>query len=217
MFECTLFAGPSLTEPARAAAFANGIRLLPPVVRDDVARLVDRENPSTLVIADGRFHEAVSVGHAELRLALQSGWRVWGLASIGAIRAYEMREFGMRGYGAVYDLFSRFDDFQDDEVALLHRADPPYDAGSEPLVHLRVALHALVRAGFLESSAAAKVTRALKRLWYGDRTLPLFEDLINRHSTRRNRSRVRTMLQPFDRFRIKQKDLAAFLASRSLS
>ncbi|WP_425300876.1 TfuA-like protein, partial [Nocardia wallacei] len=33
----------------------------------------------------------------EIREALEAGWSVWGLSSMGAIRAAEMRLLGMRG------------------------------------------------------------------------------------------------------------------------
>ena len=190
---------------------------MPPAARNDVARLVDERPPGILVLADGRFADAMAVGHAELRQALQTGWHVWGLSSMGAIRAYELRFLGMRGWGTVYHMFDRFADFQDDEVALLHEPDPPYRAASEPLVHLRVAAGHLVRRGFVSKSVASKAIRALKRMWYGDRTLDLFEELVVSHAGSKQRAQIRRALEDFDGFRIKQKDLAAFVAARSLS
>jgi hypothetical protein len=210
-----LFAGPSLTPTAIIAARAHGIKVLPPVIRGDVARFVEIQTPALLIIADGFFHQAMSVGHAELRHALERGWRVFGLSSLGAIRAHELRSHGMRGYGKVYQMFSRFTDFQDDEVALVHSPDPPYHAGSEPLVHLRVALSAFVRVGILESSQARDAVRSLKKLWFGDRTLQLFEDLVRTVVARADRHYVSSAVRSFDRFRIKQQDLESFLLSAS--
>jgi hypothetical protein len=211
MPDCYLFAGPSLTSRARAAGVAHGIRILPPVVRGDITRLVERKTPARLIIADGLFHQAMSVGHAELRVALELGWRVFGVSSLGAIRAFELRAQGMRGYGKVYQMFSRFADFQDDEVALVHGPDPPYRAGSEPLVHLRVALSAFVRDGILERSRAREIVRSLKTLWYGDRTLELFEELAKTEVARADCNYVSEAVRSFDRFRIKQQDLESFL------
>ena len=65
---------------------------------------------------------------------------MWGLSSMGAIRAREMAHLGMRGYGSVYAPFATEGDFQDDEVALLHEPNAPYRPVSEPLVHLREAV-----------------------------------------------------------------------------
>lgn len=212
-----LFAGPSLTPAARAEVRALKIVLRPPAVRGDIARLVSTKRPSVLILADGRFHQAMSVGHAELRRAVELGWQVWGLSSIGAIRAFELRGHGVRGYGDVYKIFLRSSDFQDDEVALLHSPDPPYRPGSEPLIHMRVALKAFARDGLIPSEGAREVISALKALWYGERTLDLFEDLTSARTAARNRHKLRDEIGCFDRFRIKQKDLTAFLATRSLS
>lgn len=212
-----LFAGPSLTPTAIIAARAHGIKVLPPVIRGDVARLVENQTPALLIIADGFFHQAMSVGHAELRHALERGWRVFGLSSLGAIRAHELRSHGMRGYGKVYQMFSRFADFQDDEVALVHGPEPPYRAGSEPLVHLRVALSAFVHDGILEHSRAREIVRSLKTLWYGDRTLELFGELARRAVARKDRNYVSDAVRSFDRFRIKQRDLVSFLTRHPVS
>ena len=212
MDKCYLFAGPSLSPRARSSALAQLVRVLPPVARGDVATLVQNRKPSVLVLADGRFQEVMSVAHAEIREALACGWKVWGLASIGAIRAYEMRHLGMRGYGRVYDLFLNSRDFQDDEVALLHGSNPPYLSGSEPLVHLRFALSEFVRRSILERKAAETVARRLKGLWYGDRTLSLFEHLALGFTHKRQRDLVKRAIACFDQFRIKQRDLESFLA-----
>jgi hypothetical protein len=216
MPEVFLFAGPSLTGRADALARSRGIHVLPPASRNDVARLAQNRSPGILVLADGRFHDAMAVGHAELREALKLGWRVWGLSSMGAIRAYELRFLGMRGWGRVYEMFERFEDFQDDEVALLHGARAPYRVASEPLVHLRVAAAYLVRRQFISRRVASQTIRDLKGLWYGDRTLELFQRLLLRCAGRPQHAAIRRALADFDRFRVKQKDLAAFLAARSL-
>ena len=98
----------------------------PPVRRLDVAKLTATERrPGTLVIVDGLFHDTLAVGHAEIREAMRRGWRVWGLSSMGAIRAREMAPLGMKGFGRVFERFEAEADFQDDEVALLHEPRPP--------------------------------------------------------------------------------------------
>jgi len=216
MLDAFVFAGPSLDERACASAKARGMRVLPPAARNDVLRLAVTRPAGTIILADGVFHEAMAVGHAELREALERGWRVWGVSSMGAIRAFEMRFFGMRGWGRVYAMFERFEDFQDDEVALLHERRPPYRPASEPLVHLRVAAAYLADRGLATSSKASRAIAALKGLWYGDRTVALLEELLGDGAPSAVRTRIKSALSDFDRFRIKQKDLAALLAARSL-
>ena len=62
-----------------------------------------------MIICDGVFESQPAVSHAELCRALDGGWAVWGVSSIGAIRAFEMRAEGMRGFGYVYKQFARFE------------------------------------------------------------------------------------------------------------
>jgi hypothetical protein len=212
--ETYVFAGPSLRDEPHLPRSDRSIALLPPAARGDVDRLVKGHAPAVVVVADGRFHQEMSVGHVELRGALNAGWGVWGVASIGAIRAHEMRSFGMHGFGQVYRMFARRHDFQDDEVALLHSERPPYRAGSEPLIHLRVALHKLVADASLTRPRALSVLRSLKRLWFGDRTLALFERLVLEAAPEGHHDAIKRTIRDFDRFRVKQKDLAALLATR---
>ena len=212
---CYVFAGPSLSgELARRCLKPGGFILLPPVSRGDVARLIRCRRPAVVVLADGAFHQSMSVGHAEIREAVERGWSVWGVSSIGAIRAYEMRYVGVRGSGRVFRLFFRFADFQDDELAMLHGPDPPYPSMSEPLVHVRFALAALIREGLLGNGAAVDVLAQLKALWYGDRTLALFRSLVACAAKANPRTRAVAFLDEFDRFRVKRQDLARLLTAR---
>ncbi len=210
--ECLLFAGPTLYRAGGSRlAVPAGVRVLPPVQRGDIPRLLQTEPPGVLVIADGLFHQVLAVGHVELRDALAAGWQVWGLSSMGAIRAFEMRLLGMRGYGRVYDRFLREPDFQDDEVALLHAPEPPYTAFTEPLVHLRVALDHFREAGLLPLADSDAVAADFKALWYGERSLSVFQARVLARAAPCHQDRVREELGDFDRFRIKTHDLAEFL------
>lgn len=187
-----------------------GFEVRPPVRRGDV-RLLLPESPGVLVIVDGVFHHALAVGHVELRNAVNRRWNVWGLSSMGAIRAYEMRFMGVRGFGRVYDLFCRCGDFQDDEVALIHEQAPPHRPLTEPLVHLRLALSGLRDDGLLNAAVAAEVAEVLKGLYFGERTLSrLFAELGCRVEPGAL-SAIRARLEPFSKFRVKSLDLERFL------
>ncbi|WP_162184907.1 TfuA-like protein [Allokutzneria albata] len=158
--------------------FPADVEVRPPVRRGDVEALVSTEEPGTLIIVDGTFHNYPAVGHVELRTALEHGWRVWGLSSMGAIRAAEMEVLGMRGYGAVYQRFATDPSFSDDEVALVHASEPPYRPASEPMVHIRSFLNSLVLEGNLSEHHAQEVTASLKNRWYGDRTHQALAELL---------------------------------------
>jgi hypothetical protein len=102
---------------------------------------------------------------------LERGVTVAGSSSMGALRAAELWPFGMRGVGEVFRLY-RDDIVQgDDEVAIVHApAEEGYRALSEPLVNVRVAMAAAVRAGVLDDAAAAGLVRLGRELPFRART-----------------------------------------------
>jgi hypothetical protein len=211
---CFLFAGPSLhCATAAVGVLAEGVRVLPPVRHGDVEELTKGREPGVVVIADGLFEQCLSIGHAEIRDALARGWPVWGLSSMGAIRAYEMRHMGVRGFGRVYECFSQHEDFRDDEVALTHEPQPPFRPLTEPLVHLRRWLAELVDLKVLSKRQGREVCAELMSLWFGSRTLALARALVVARVPGRADA-VDLSLADFDRFHVKCHDLIDFLRGR---
>ena len=209
-----LFVGPTLPLVPRPRVLAKGFRLRRPIRRHDIdALLAERKKPGLIVIVDGVFHDTLAVGHAEIRTALARGWRVWGLSSMGAIRAREMGALGMRGFGRVFARFVAEEDFQDDEVALLHEPSAPYRPVSEPLVHLRAAIDHLVTKAIVSEADARAVVADLKGRWYGERTVRRAADALKLRS-RAAAAAVESELRSFDRFRWKTLDLLQFLEER---
>jgi len=171
MPEALLFAGPSAWGLPDTAFTDAGVRRLPPVRRGDVERAVaDAGEPGVMIVCDGVFQIAPAVSHAELCGAIDAGWQVWGVSSLGAIRAWELRGEGMHGFGEVYAMFDRFDDFTDDEMCLLHCPEPPYFPASEALVNLRHVLDVDGLSLGVPAASAQALLDALRRLWFGDRT-----------------------------------------------
>lgn len=206
-----IFVGPTQCADAdKAGLLSGGFEFLPPARRGDIQQLLT-EPPGVIVLVDGRFHQCPAVGHAELRQAVELGWTVWGVSSMGAIRAFEMRHLGVRGYGSVYRHFLAQGDFQDDEVTLIHAAEPPFDGVTEPLIHLRYFLEFLTREALLSRAAASKIARNLKEQWYGYRTIALTLELISREVTDMSMIRVLKHSDDFGRFRVKEHDLRSFI------
>jgi hypothetical protein len=212
---CFLFAGPSLhcASSAPAGTLTAGVCVLPPARYGDVGELIGAREPGVVVIADGLFEQCLSVGHAEIRDALMRGWAVWGLSSMGAIRAYEMRHMGVRGFGRVYRCFGEHEDFRDDEVALTHEPQPPFRPLTEPLVHLRGWLAELVALNILSRRQGREVCTELMSLWFGARTLALARSLVVARVPERAEA-VDLSLADFDRFHVKCHDLIEFLGGR---
>jgi hypothetical protein len=209
-----LLAGPTLYRAlAIKQVSLDGFIVLPPIKRGDVPQLIssNRGTQGTLVVVDGYFHlENLSVGHFELRVALKHGWTVWGMSSMGAIRAAEMHHLGVRGYGKVFERFRDDPDFRDDEVALLHEPGPPYREGSEPLFHLREALADLVATSAIDQAAHDKSLDELMNMWFGERTLPKFVEIVGRHAPAAA-GEARRVVSQMDRYRRKALDLLEFI------
>jgi len=202
-----IFVGPSLSARASDLIAQHQLDVRPPVSRGDIDQLLDSGFSGPLILVDGRFKEVLAVGHAEIRRALEEGCPVYGLSSMGAIRAYEMETLGMQGFGKVFQYFKQEDDFQDDEVALLHGQSPFFYTFSEPLVHFRECVKEYVKNGQLSHDAGATIIATLKGQYFGKRTMDQFCTLMAQHG----KIAAEEIPRDFDRFRIKQQDLVQFL------
>lgn len=188
-----------------------GISLRAPVQRDDIYKLLRENFRGRIVIIDGIFQQVLAVGHKEILAAIEDGCQVYGLSSMGAIRAYEMRNHGMVGYGQVYQYFLEDEDFQDDEVALLHEPDPPYRTVSEPLVHFRACIADLIDRRILPAAQGRRIIAQLKDHYFGERTYQLFSDLL--HTTAS--LDADQVIPDFEPYRLKKRDVEDFFLERA--
>ena len=211
-----IFAGPSLFGADLDDRSNDGISWLPPARRGDIERLTAQHaSPGTIGLADGTFHAYPSVGHVELREAIQAGWLVYGLCSMGAIRASEMKHMGMRPWGRVAEAFCTDKDFADDEVALVHGADAPFAPLSEPLIHIREFCADARRHGLLSVEQETLVIGRLRERWYGERTLAnLRQELCSALGAEHLPDVLERSMDDFKPFRLKQADLRTFVALR---
>jgi len=141
-----IFLGPSL--PGAEARQHLDALYLPPVRQGDVYRAIRRWRPRIVGIVDGYFQQVPSVWHKEILWAMKQGVHVIGAASMGALRAAELEDFGMIGVGRIFDAYrgGRLEPYDvafedDDEVAVIH--GPPemgYLAASEAMVNIRITL-----------------------------------------------------------------------------
>jgi hypothetical protein len=114
-----VFLGPSLTHD-EARALAPGAVVLPPVCQGDLLSACEKYAPEVVVIIDGEFGQTLSVWHKEVLFALDSGVRIFGASSMGALRAAELDRFGMEGVGEIYRHYAGGFLTSDADVALLH-------------------------------------------------------------------------------------------------
>lgn len=167
-----VFAGPSLWRASldRWEASDVPIDVRPPAQQGDVLRAVG-EKPWALGILDGYFEWVPAIWHKEILWALSKGVRVYGGASMGALRASELAPYGMRGVGWVYDRFASGELDADDEVTVVHAgADDDYRPLSEPLVNTRATLAAAATEGVIGTGEIDAIVELLRAVHYPDRT-----------------------------------------------
>ncbi|MGH6886019.1 MAG: TfuA-like protein, partial [Geminicoccales bacterium] len=172
-----LFIGPTLTVQETRAICPDAI-CLPPVRQGDVHRVAMSLRPEAMGIVDGYFTHVPSVWHKEILHAMTEGIPVYGAASMGALRAAELAQFGMVGIGRIFEAYrdgvlapydEPFED--DDEVAVLHGpADLGYFGLSEVLVNIRCTLARATEDRIIGPTTRDRLVRAGKALFYQERS-----------------------------------------------
>lgn len=211
-----IFAGPSLFGTALNTAADLSVTWLPPARRGDIERLATENSaPGVMGLADGTFHAYPSVSHIELREALQRGWRIYGLCSMGAIRVSEMRHMGMLPWGRVAEMFCNDPDLPDDEVALIHSMDAPFTPLSEPMIHIREFCALAHARGWILTEQAHRVIQVMRERWYGDRTIAnLRRELRAALQVTELPGALAEATENFKSFRLKQADLNSFVNAK---
>ncbi len=168
MCEIVVYLGPTLSH-ATARRFLSAT-YLPPIRRGDLAKL----SVATRIVGiiDGVFHQSLAVSPKEIIALLDCGVLVYGASSIGALRAVETHVYGMKGLGAIFEMYRDREIDADDEVAVAY--DPANDrAVSEPLVNIRFALRDAVAKQVITRAEGDEIIATLKSIYYPDRSYQL--------------------------------------------
>lgn len=160
-----VFTGPSL-QPTEAKEFLKA-DYRPPVARDDVIKAL-RDNPDIIVIIDGVFHKAPAVSHKEIIEAIKKGVIVVGGASMGALRASELDDFGMVGVGRVYNDYSRGIIESDDDVAVVINPET-FEQLSEAFISMNYTFKAAMAKGIINKSDFETLIKTAKSIYYPKR------------------------------------------------
>jgi len=163
-----VFLGPSLPR-AEAAELLSDAELRPPAERGDVLRAA-LAGFRVICLIDGYFEHRLAVQHKELLWALKQGRSVYGAASMGALRAAELEEYGVVGVGDVYRSYADGSLENDDEVAVTHGPAPEYRAGSEPLVDIRATLRRAVAERCVADDVADALVALVRQQFYPERS-----------------------------------------------
>lgn len=163
-----IFLGPTLAKQDALSIVPSAV-VHPPVAHGDLLSL-PLAGGDVVVIVDGYYHQRASVRHKEILALLARGVAVIGCASMGALRAAEMAEYGMIGSGEVYRLYRDGILDADDEVAIAHGPAPDYRSFTVPLVVVRHVVGMAVRMGVLDESEAKAIIDAACRVHYSERS-----------------------------------------------
>jgi hypothetical protein len=213
-----VFVGPTLSVAALPAI--PGLVALPPVAQGDVYRAAQRR-PRAIGIIDGYFDGVPSVWHKEILWAMAEGVHVFGSASMGALRAVELCDFGMQGVGRIFEAYRAgtwppypepFED--DDEVAVIHGpGEAGYVALSEPMVNIRATLAQAEAEGVIDAAHRDALASLAKGLFYPDRSYERLLELAAKAALPASQITALRAWLPAGRIDQKRLDAEAMLAA----
>lgn len=166
-----VFCGPTISHDEASKILPADFR--PPVKHGDLISCVYADQPDVIVVIDGAAMGNLAVWHNEINDALNQGVTVYGCSAMGAIRAVEMKPWGMRGVGEVYNLIADGTIEADDEVLCDFAVtdDDMYQKKTMTVVNLRSILAEAVKASILNQNQADECLKTVQAMFYRDRTV----------------------------------------------
>jgi len=163
-----VFAGPSIYG---LKLDWTGIDLRRPAQQGDVEQAA-ADGAVAIGLVDGHYQQVGAVWHKEILLALSQGVRVFGAASMGALRAAECAAFGMIPVGSIAAGYCSGELFDDADVAV---TNGPMELGypplTEPMVTVSATLRHLEARALLSPEEGRAVLDAAQSIYFADRTL----------------------------------------------
>jgi hypothetical protein len=194
-----VYAKLTLAEPDVLARLPTAV-VAPPIQRGDLPRDV-REGVGVVVIVDGRFHQSLAVSPTEVVDAMRAGLRVYGCSSMGALRAAELRRFGMCGHGRVFEHICSTPGFRDDFVGqAVHPTD--FRPMSHAFVDLFFNLEAARADGTIDDEEFRNLCAGLASMHYTDRSEKAAQRMVEKNAPPHRQAALREVLtRVFDRER----------------
>lgn len=159
------------------------IKFLPPVAEGDILKLLPLK-PKIIGIIDGYFENVPSVWHKEILYAMSKGIHILGASSMGALRAAELKAFGMEGIGAVFQAFADGLLEDDDEVTIAHGPEKlGFPMLSEAMVNIRRTLDDARNENILSAANHTDLLSIAKKLHYKERSYGKILSLTKNNDT----------------------------------
>jgi hypothetical protein len=159
-----VFLGPTLkVDEARGLVDAD---YRPPASRGDIYRAT-KSDPRIILLIDGAFEAEAAVLHNEILWAISKGVTVFGAASMGALRAAELEQFGMIGFGKIFQAYRDGSLERDDAVAVVHGpAELGYPSLSTALVDVWATLDRALEVGVISSEERKLLSGIASKIFY---------------------------------------------------
>ena len=199
-----VFTGPSL-QPTEAKEFLEA-DYRPPVARNDVIKAL-RDNPDIIVIIDGVFHKAPAVSHKEIIEAIKKGVIVVGGASMGALRASELDDFGMVGIGKVFHDYRTGSIESDDDVAVVINPET-FEQLSEAFISMNYTFKAALAEGIINKSDCETLIKTAKSIYYPKRS---YNKVLNEADIEDERKKLLQKFLKDNTIDVKKEDAIAVL------
>lgn len=165
-----LFAGPSIIG-VPASLLATFDKISGPIAAGDLdRRLAQPVKPTVICIADGYLEPDLAIPNDEIRRVLSAGWTVWGVSSVGALKAVELASEGMKGFGLVYRLLRRFHNVTAKDISVLHFPFPPYEPETISLLEIYILMRVIRKSGLLTKNEKTEILENLRSMPPCDRT-----------------------------------------------
>lgn len=177
IMETIVFLGATLTVDEAKKILPNAC-YCDPIQAGDILKILFLK-PQAIVIIDGYFSQTAAVKHKEILLALWQGVSIYGASSMGALRAAELTEYGMRGYGVIYEKYKKRQIIGDDEVAIMfsaHKQDIIF-----PLINIRVTLDVASKKGLITPTQKKQIIKKIKNLAFFKRDKHSLLDILSEH------------------------------------
>ncbi|KAF3997024.1 TfuA-like protein [Glaciimonas immobilis] len=162
----TVFLGPSFDfVEAQNYLKAN---FIPPAKRGDFRKFC-LDSHTVVVLIDGEMIFGAPPSPQELLDVMASGVHLFGAASLGALRGVELRDYGFKASGWVYEEYLSGRVKHDDELlSILH--PETFLPLTVPLINIRYALSLMTSRYFLSVNSAQKFLGGCREIFFEDRT-----------------------------------------------
>ena len=173
MFKPVIFIGPTLSIDKAKEILDADYR--PPAKKGDLLKLIPTAVKFVGLI-DGYFLQDYPPTPIEVyNLLRKKDVLVFGSSSLGALRAVELKRFGMMGIGKIFNLFLKGVIDSDDEVAVTFTEYREYQ--SDALIDIRYNLFLAQKKQIIDTNTKRNILRIAKKTYFPYRT---YDDILEK-------------------------------------